>query len=259
MKVVGSLVTFEGAGLDVDLSLDVNQDRVGNAAANTLRQHLVTSGMMGSTLESEVLNLCLQRDPGAPESVSAARLIEEAALRGIPIHTITPANRATAMADLVLPSAVLADIHRSVDAGLYVTVPRTQMTLDGGPEYGTYTGVGYVILNPETGASSYMILGGLGGGADWGEAGRRLDMLMNGDFAGFLNAAGNGMRDWARNQGHVMFGDLYGNFIITLLLAGPIGVVLTAYGIGGITAFFLGIVIGLLISELVAWAGRGFQ
>ena len=53
----------------------------------------------------------------------------------------------------------MTDIRNGVNAGKTVTVHDTQITLNG------WSGTGYIILDPNTGAGAYMIGGGLDGGS----------------------------------------------------------------------------------------------
>ena len=56
---------------------------------------------------------------------------------------------------------VKTDIQNAVNAGKTVTVPKTNIAID------TWTGVGYILFDPNTGAGAYMISGGFaGGGSD---------------------------------------------------------------------------------------------
>lgn len=52
----------------------------------------------------------------------------------------------------------MTDIRNGVNAGKTITVHDTQITLNG------WSGTGYTILDPESGAGAYMIGGGLDGG-----------------------------------------------------------------------------------------------
>jgi hypothetical protein len=50
------------------------------------------------------------------------------------------------------------DIRNAVNAGKVVTVSKTNITYNG------WTGCGYIIIDPDTGAGAYMISGGMSGG-----------------------------------------------------------------------------------------------
>lgn len=54
---------------------------------------------------------------------------------------------------------MITDIQNAVSAGKAVTVSKTNITDNG------WTGCGYIVINPETGAGAYMISGGLNGAA----------------------------------------------------------------------------------------------
>ena len=53
----------------------------------------------------------------------------------------------------------MTDIRNGVNAGKTVTVHNTQIIIN------SWSGTGYIILDPESGAGAYMIAGGLDGGA----------------------------------------------------------------------------------------------
>jgi hypothetical protein len=58
---------------------------------------------------------------------------------------------------LQVGAQVKADIQNAVNAGKEVTVSKTNITYSG------WTGCGYIVINPQTGAGAYMISGGLSG------------------------------------------------------------------------------------------------
>lgn len=76
----------------------------------------------------------------------------------MPIYTIKQSNINTILPQLQVDDNVKAAIQNAVNAGKEVTVSKTNITLNG------WTGCGYIITNPDTGAGAYMISGGLSGG-----------------------------------------------------------------------------------------------
>jgi hypothetical protein len=76
----------------------------------------------------------------------------------IPIYHIDSTNVATAVPKLQVSSAVKTDVQNAVAAGRVVTIPQRSFVKDG------FTGVGYIVFDPATGAAGYMISGGLAGG-----------------------------------------------------------------------------------------------
>lgn len=92
------------------------------------------------------------------DGISATKALSLAAQQGQTIYTITKANYAEILPKLNHSDVVMTDIRNGVNAGKTVTVHDTQITLNG------WSGTGYTILDPESGAGAYMIGGGLDGG-----------------------------------------------------------------------------------------------
>lgn len=92
------------------------------------------------------------------DGISATKALSLAAQQGQTIYTVTKANYAEVLPKLNHSDVVMTDIRNGVNAGKTVTVHDTQITLNG------WSGTGYTILDPESGAGAYMIGGGLDGG-----------------------------------------------------------------------------------------------
>ncbi|WP_201634574.1 hypothetical protein [Psychrobacter immobilis] len=92
------------------------------------------------------------------DGISATKALSLAAQQGQTIYTITKANYAEVLPKLNHSDVVMTDIRNGINAGKTVTVHDTQITLNG------WSGTGYTILDPESGAGAYMIGGGLDGG-----------------------------------------------------------------------------------------------
>lgn len=102
-------------------------------------------------------------DPNATiknvNGISAVKALQIAGSEGQKIFTVTQNN-----IDIVLPqinhhSETITDIRNAVAAGKVVTVSQNKVSITG------WTGTGYIILDPNTGAGAYMIGGGSDGGA----------------------------------------------------------------------------------------------
>jgi len=91
-------------------------------------------------------------------SVSAVKVLQIANQEGIPIYTINTTNVNEILPRLQVSEAVKAGIRGAVASGMVVTIPERNI------QYYNWSGVGYIVLNPETGAGAYMISGGLAGG-----------------------------------------------------------------------------------------------
>ena len=93
------------------------------------------------------------------QAISAVKAIAIAQAEGQKIYTINQENRATALSKLPVGGDVGAEIISAVNAGKEVTVHEKAITAFG------WTGYGYTIVDPDTGAGAYIIEGkGNGGG-----------------------------------------------------------------------------------------------
>jgi hypothetical protein len=89
--------------------------------------------------------------------ISAVKAIQLAAAEGQKIYTITQANLSIALQQLQLSSEIKADIRNAVSAGMEVTTHQKPVNFFGSPS------VGYILLDPSTGAGAYRIGGGENG------------------------------------------------------------------------------------------------
>jgi len=92
------------------------------------------------------------------EGISAVKAIAIAQSEGQKIYTITPQNAATALPNLPVGGDVGSEIRSAVQSGKEVMVHERAITASG------WTGYGYVIVDPNTGAGSYLIEGNGSGG-----------------------------------------------------------------------------------------------
>ncbi len=91
--------------------------------------------------------------PNCGEAVSAVKAIAIAQSQGQKIYTINAENRATALPKLSLSGEAGAEIRAAIMAGKDVTFHEKSITAHG------WTGVGYIIVDPDTGAGAYLIEG----------------------------------------------------------------------------------------------------
>ena len=87
------------------------------------------------------------------EGISAVKAIAIAQSQGQKIYTITRDNAATALAKLPVGGDAGAEIRSAVNAGKEVTAHERQISAHG------WTGYGYAIVDPDTGAGGYLIEG----------------------------------------------------------------------------------------------------
>ena len=92
------------------------------------------------------------------QAISAVKAIAIAQAEGQKIYTINQENRTTALSKLPVGGDVGAEIISAVNAGKEVTVHEKAITAFG------WTGYGYTIVDPDTGAGAYIIEGKGNGG-----------------------------------------------------------------------------------------------
>jgi uncharacterized membrane protein YvlD (DUF360 family) len=120
-------------------------------------QFMLNSGSNSSALEHSVPEQFISAPDNPVQGISAVKALKIASDQGIPIYTITATNINTILPQLQLDGGTIADIQNAVNAGKVVTASKTEITFNG------WTGCGYIIIDPSTGAGAYMISGGMNG------------------------------------------------------------------------------------------------
>jgi len=144
-KAAYSDIVFDvGRNVYVPLPYDGNKNRK--------RDFLVAMGMATSWAES----MFLERFFGV-KAYSAAKILKIAHNKGIQILAFDAGNIGSLSTELQAPINVIEDIRNAVNAGNVALVPQSEISM---PDW---SGYGYIILNPDTGAGSYMISEGLHG------------------------------------------------------------------------------------------------
>ncbi len=110
--------------------------------------------MMTSALEHQIPEQFFTNEDNPGEAVSAVKALAVAAQQGQKIYQITQANINTALPQLTIEQSVKDEIAASVAVGKEATVSQSNITVAG------WTGAGYIISDPETGAGAYRISGG---------------------------------------------------------------------------------------------------
>ncbi len=149
-------VSAGGLNMDADYLMQVVKPKDGNI--DTAKEYMLKSGMTSSALEHSVPEN-LFSTPGNPaQGISAVKALQIANDQGIPIYTINETNITTVLPQLQVDIQVKEDIQNAVNAGKEVTVSKSNISYNG------WTGCGYIVINPETGAGAYMLSGGINGG-----------------------------------------------------------------------------------------------
>lgn len=158
-------VTFPGVVMDVDRISYLVEAR--DAEQKKRISYMKQVGSAESSLENAVPQRMFAdpnlpaNDPSQPRGVSAAEAIAIAANQGQKIYTLNAQNQAyhaSIINGLNVSADVKVEITNALAAGKEVTVPQSEITVNG------WTGSGYVITDPDTGAGAYKIAGGANGG-----------------------------------------------------------------------------------------------
>jgi hypothetical protein len=157
-------VSFPGVQMDVDRVFMHVEAQDGDKAKRLAYMRQV--GSAGSAFEHAVPERLFADptkpldDPSQPQGISAVKAIAIAAANGQKVYTLNAQNQAYhsgIVAGLGTDADTKAEIANALNAGMEVTVHQADITAHG------WTGSGYIILDPETGAGAYKISGGANG------------------------------------------------------------------------------------------------
>ncbi len=142
------------------------------------------SGFLASALEFAVFEQLWKSSN--IKGISSTKALELANQLNMPIYRITQQNIAQVLPLLTVPQAVEDDIVNGINAGKEVTIPQGEVSL------GQWSGVGYIVEDPQTGAAAYLISGGLAGGATVDKNGLLIGVSNNLIGEVFEKTAGEG-------------------------------------------------------------------
>ncbi len=126
-----------------------------SALEHTIPERLLTDTSKCNALGSPNVN---PNQPACPIGVSASRLLGLATEQGQKVFTIRQSNAGIAIPQLQHRSSVIDEVWNSVNAGKEVTIHQSAVSTD------SWSGAGYAVIAPETGAGGYLIEGGARGG-----------------------------------------------------------------------------------------------
>jgi hypothetical protein len=144
---------FQWKGVLLDANMRGVEVVAGNGDAAREKSFMRLCSLEGSILENRIFEEDFQ-----VESVSTAKLLQQANAGGIPIVTIGRTNVADLLPTLPFDDSVKGDITDAVNQGYTVRIPRTEMA------YEDWSGVGYIKEDPDTGESGWMLSGMVAGG-----------------------------------------------------------------------------------------------
>jgi transglutaminase-like putative cysteine protease len=155
-------VSFPGVAMDVDYLVQHVSAKDGDRSKELayMRQVGAAGSLAENSVPDQILRGQLPDSPDFYQGVSAVRVLAIAAAQGQKIYTLTTANRAqhgSILASLLISQDVKVEISNALATGKEVTVHDRDIFKNG------WTGAGYIILDPETGAGAYKIEGGNNG------------------------------------------------------------------------------------------------
>ncbi len=151
----GSPLSWEWRGMTVDADRKIvglwRIDQLEGTCGTDSKAVMILGGAEGSLYENRIFE-----DDMSHEAVSTIKILELATAQGIPIckhHSTLPlcANS--------LPSYIRSALEAAILGGHEVTFPTQMVT------HGNWTGIGYIDMDPCTGAAGYIIAGGQNGGS----------------------------------------------------------------------------------------------
>lgn len=145
-------LTFDWKGILVDADLRAASP-VGVDSTDAERRFLLLSGLEGSVLEDRVFADDLQIP-----AVSTAQVLGLAAGEGMIVHDVTRENVDAVLPTLPYGAEVKDEIRDAALSGMLVRVPAAPVTRLA------WTGVGYVMLDEESGEAAWQLQGGHSGG-----------------------------------------------------------------------------------------------
>ena len=143
--------SFGGLFIDVDRNLYAPFAKDGDK--NKMVNFMLTSGFHASSMEHAIFEQTYNVG-----GISAVKVLQIANNKGIPIYRIDSTNLSTVLPLLQVSNEVKQEIQNHVNAGNVVTIPKQNI------QYFDWVGVGYITINPNTGAGGYIISGGYAGG-----------------------------------------------------------------------------------------------
>lgn len=155
----GQLSGISEGSLYIDIDANTMTATALDGNKETEREFMAVTGMMSSLYESVVWEQLT-----GIESVSTMSLLGKAQEEGVDICILTQENISSELERLAISDSLKEDLRAEVASGKIVVIPAKELSVND------WNGTGYIVLDPSTGAGSYMINGGLTGGETSGGA-----------------------------------------------------------------------------------------
>lgn len=149
-------ISFSGLVMDVDHVSSMTTSK--NNDHEKLVNYIKGSGYRLSAMEHLVPEQMFSTESKKANGISAVKALALASNQGQKIWQIDQSNLSTAIAAINVDSEIENEIVNAVYAGKIATVHESPVNFEGG------TNVGYLLIDPDTGAGAYKISGGANGG-----------------------------------------------------------------------------------------------
>ena len=153
-SMYGRITSLSEGNLYIDIDTDSHGVVSLNGEEDVVKEYMSSTGMTSSLYESAVWE-----ELTGYESVSTISILAKAQEENIDILLISSINLGTEIEKLNTDEATRQSVINAVNRGMVVTIPAEEITM------GEWTGTGYIVTNPATGAGEYIISGGLNGGS----------------------------------------------------------------------------------------------
>ncbi len=256
----------QDSGLNIDIDHSANMVDAKNSETRTRINYVRLLGTQGSAMEHGVPELIYSTGQAPTDGVSAVKLLALANQLGMKVYSINNANLNVILPLLIVDASVKNEISNAASAGKEVVISQSNLTL------GSWTGVGYTITDPLTGAGAYKISGGTNGGfleaLKWLVKGYVVKLAATAHILGLDDIAGTVGR-WGSLAGFVIGlidialkcagnADAFSNVVTAYTLATLLAIAATAFlaiFIGFwwvlLAGIFLAYVVGLIKNWLV--------
>ncbi|WP_019605293.1 transglutaminase-like domain-containing protein [Teredinibacter turnerae] len=142
-------VNFSGLSMDVD-HLETQTNSKDNDREKRIN-FVGAQGARASAMEHSVPEQMFSTEDAPAQGISAAKALAMASAQGQKIWTIDQSNLSVALNSVNLNNNIEMEIRNAVNAGKIATVHESPVAFAG------TTTVGYILLDPETGAGAYKI------------------------------------------------------------------------------------------------------
>jgi hypothetical protein len=160
---------IQQVGMQMDVQRFVTSQKSLDGNKDKERAFILSKGLISSALEHIVFEALHEGSKG----MSALKALMIASELGIPVYKIDVTNSQSILPKLQVSPEILQDISNAINSEKEVIIPERNF------QYNAWSGNGYIILDPETGAGTYMISGGLAGGSTTEEDDSVVDSLIS--------------------------------------------------------------------------------